>query len=445
MNRLPIRLRLTAVFVAVMGVVLLIIGLFLYFRTEHDLDDAINAALRSRQSALRSFTATLPAGWPSAIPAGEAFAQLLTTDGRVIDSHPSSARPVLTPAETARAARSVVSIERHEHSRYLAGPARLGGKGIVAVAGTSLADRERALEGLGGALLIGLPLALLLAAGIAYGVAGAALTPVEAIRRRAETIIRADPGAQVPVPETEDEVRRLARTLNDMLERLARAAAHERSFVANASHELRTPLAALKAELELALRHAASADELRSAMRRCQADTDRLITLADDLLVLARADDAPEPPRELTDIDDLLNDVAGQVRGTPAVQGRDVTVRPSGLTAALDPISVARAVRNLVDNAVLHGRGRIVLGATPLEDGDGVVIAVCDEGRLADPELVVRAFDRFYRGQDAGDRPGSGLGLALVQAVAIDHGGSAHLGPDEDGGTRATIVLRSGS
>jgi hypothetical protein len=167
MTRLPIRLRLTAVFVAVMGAVLLIIGLFLYFRTEHDLDDSIDAALRARQSALRSFSGTVRSAPRNAIAPGERFAQLLSLDGRVVESRPSTSKPVLTRLETVRAARAITTIERHEHSRFLAGPARLRGRRVVVVAGTSLADRERALEGLAGALLVGLPLALLLAAGIA--------------------------------------------------------------------------------------------------------------------------------------------------------------------------------------------------------------------------------------------------------------------------------------
>jgi two-component system OmpR family sensor kinase len=441
MSRLPIRQRLTAVFVVVMGAVLVIIGLFLYYRTEHNLDDSINAALRSRQGALRGYAGSVRSHAARSIPAGESFAQLLTVDGRVIDSRPATTRAVVTPAETRRAARGITSVERHERSRFLAGPARLRGRPVVVVAGTSLADRERALEGLGGALLIGLPLALLLAAGIAYATAAAALAPVEDIRKRAETVIRAEPDARVPVPETDDEIRRLAQTLNDMLQRLARAAAHERSFVANASHELRTPLAALQTEIELALRHAGSAAELRAGLERSRGDTQRLIAMANDLLVLARADDGPDAVRELTDLDDLLGDVAEQVRHDAAAQGRAVSVRPSGLSLELDSVAVSRAVRNLADNAIVHGRGSITLSADLRDGGENVAIAVLDEGRLTDPDISRHAFDRFFRGRDATGRPGTGLGLALVQAVASDHGGTANLEPDPSGGSRASLVL----
>ncbi|MBA2517029.1 MAG: HAMP domain-containing histidine kinase [Solirubrobacterales bacterium] len=441
MSRLPIRLRLTAVFVVVMGAVLLVIGSFLYFSTEHDLDDSINAALRSRQSALKSFAATVSSGSHVVIPSGERFAQLLGGDGSVLESRPSTSRAVLSPAETARAMRAVIRVERYEHFRFVAGPADLGGRRVVVVAGASLADRERALEGLGGALLVGLPLALLLAAGIAYATAAGALAPVEAIRKRAETIIRADPSSRVPMPETEDEVRRLARTLNDMLQRLARASAHERSFVANASHELRTPLAALRVEIELALRHATSTDELRAALERCQGDTHRLIALANDLLVLARADDGPQAVRKVTDVDDLLADVIARARHEAWVQQRAISLRPSGLSVAVDPVAVSRAISNLVDNALVHGRGQVTLGADPDRRGDGVVIWVRDEGEFEDPEIVDQAFDRFYRGRKASGRPGAGLGLALVKEIAAAHDGAAHLESTSDGETRASIEL----
>jgi two-component system OmpR family sensor kinase len=245
----------------------------------------------------------------------------------------------------------------------------------------------------------------------------------------------------VPVPETEDEIRRLAKTLNDMLQRLARAAAHERSFVANASHELRTPLTALRAEIELALRHAGSPDEMRAAMERCQEDTHRLIALANDLLVLARADDGPETALEVADLDDLLTAVAGRSRHEAEAQGRELSVRPSGLSVAIDPVAVSRAVQNLVDNALIHGRGSVTLGADLDAQGDTVELWVSDEGELEDAAIAEQAFDRFYRGRQAADRPGAGLGLALVQVVAAGHEGTAQLESTATGGTRASIVL----
>ena len=445
MSRLPIRLRLTGVFVVVMGVVLLVVGYFLYVHTRHVLDHSINAELRTRQSALRSYVASVDHGPTGGIPTGQfaqqgEYAQVISPHGRVIASSPPGEDSMLTASEVVRASRRTTVITRDEALRFRAGPASFSGKPVVVVAGDSLVFRERALGGLRNSLLLGLPLALLVAGGIAYAIAGRALGAVEAIRRRAETIVRADPDARVPVPKPEDEVRRLARTLNDMLQRLAGAAVQERAFAANASHELRTPLTALSGELELALKHGSTLEQLQAALRRCQQDTHRLIALADGLLLLARSDDGPLAARELTPVDDLLAGVAHQAQGEAQAQGRAVSVDPGGVVAAVDPLALTRAVRNLVENALIHGRGDITLAAE--RDPAGcVVVSVCDDGRIEDPELPAHAFDRFYRGRDAAHRPGAGLGLALVEAVAIQHGGSAHLGTGPDGRTRARLVL----
>src|SRR5207253_127638 len=129
------------------------------------------------------------------------------------------------------------------------------------------------------------------------GVAAAALRPVEAMRRRAATISAADVGARLPLPQAEDEVRRLGDTLNAMLARLERALTRERSFVSDASHELRTPIAILKGELELVLDDAATRDELQAAVRSAAEETDRLAQLAEDLLVLAQSDQGSLPVR----------------------------------------------------------------------------------------------------------------------------------------------------
>src|SRR5262249_51511614 len=143
--------------------------------------------------------------------------------------------------------------------------------------------------------LIAGPVALLLASLAGYLLAGVALRPVEAMRRRAAEISAETPGERLPVPATSDELERLGETLNEMLERLEDALRREREFVADAGHELRTPLALLRTELELALRHAESPDELRAAVRRSAAEVDRLAQLSEDLLLLARTEHGELP------------------------------------------------------------------------------------------------------------------------------------------------------
>jgi signal transduction histidine kinase len=443
-SRLPIRARLTLVFVVVMALVLVVTGTFLFYRTKHSIDGSIEQSLRARQGAARAFAQDGGAG-RLRIPPGERFAQLLTPSGAVLLSRPAASPALLTPAQAAEAATGLRVFERSERDRYLAGPARVRQRRIVVVVGASLRDHEKALEGLGGALLVGGPLALLLAAAIAYLTAAGALGPVEAMRRRAATISTADPTALLPVPGVDDEVRRLSITLNAMLARIARSAEHERRFVADASHELRTPLAALKAELELAERHAGSEAELREAVARSRVDVERLIGLTNGLLELAGADEGGGMRLQPVAVDELLTAVVDAVGHRDEVAGgdREIVVTPSGLTVGADPVALRRALANLLENALVHGAGTITTGAGrgPGPGGGGVRIWVADEGRLHPSVADGRAFARFARGTDTATRPGAGLGLALVRSIARAHGGTVELEEPPDGGVRAVLWL----
>jgi signal transduction histidine kinase len=422
-----------------MAGVLGIIGAFLYYRTKHNLDDSIAQSLSARQGAARAYAQSAGPG-SSAIPPGERFAQVLTTSGRVIASRPDGARAMLSPRQAEIAARGLHVFEQHERNRYLAGPARIRGRRTIVVAGASLADHEKALEGLGGALLIGGPLALVLAAAIGYATAASALRPVEEMRRRAATIGRADPSTLLPVPAVDDELKRLGLTLNEMLGRIGQAAEHERRFIANASHELRTPLAALQAELEIAERHPSSAEHLRAAIARAREDVTRLIALSNGLLDLAAADD--DVLRfERVDVDDLLQVIAGDLRHRMSGGQRAIVVRPSGLTVTADESALRRALSNLAENAVVHGAGDITIGADVIADRACVELWVHDHGGLSPSLHEEEAFERFARGSDAIGRPGAGLGLALVRTVAEAHGGAAALGSDPAGGVRAAVRL----
>src|SRR5439155_14431380 len=210
-------------------------------------------------------------------------AQILRADGSVAESTPSGLPPSLSRAQI----RAVSAGARRWHSgsirgldgnwRTLAVPSNVGGHAGVAVIGRSLEQRDEALDRLVDEFLIGGPAVLLLAILAGYGVAAAALRPVEAMRRRAAAITASTAGRRLPVPPTRDELALLAETLNDMLTRLEAALEHERRFVDDASHELRTPLALLKTELELALRHPRSRDELEQTLRSAAEDTDRLV------------------------------------------------------------------------------------------------------------------------------------------------------------------------
>ncbi len=394
MSRLPIRVRLTLAFALAMAVVLAAMGAFLYVRLGEALNENINDSLESRLNEIGS--AVHDKRPLIEVRAEETFA-------RVLD--PDDPGTLLTRAELSRIKpRQVLRVE-HDGVRLWA--ARSEGK--VIVAGASLEDRDEALHELLTQLLVGGPIALLLASFLGYGLARAALRPVESIRAEAASISGEQPVRRLPVPR-----------------------ARERRFVADASHELRTPLALLKAELELAGREGRSAEDLARAVSSAAEEVDRLIRLAEDLLVLARLDEDRLPLHaEPLDLGELLADAA---------RGREVTVRASeGVTLQADRLRLEQALGNMIENALTHGGGPVELGATV--DGDRVKLVVRDEGPGFPPELLEHAFERFSRAGTARSRGQAGLGLAIVDSVAKAHGGRAGAANRPRGGAEVWIEL----
>lgn len=420
MNALPIRLRLTLAFAVVMAVVLTLLGAFLYVRLQQSLDERIADDLESRSAAL---AAALRAGDevgaldPGLLRSDEGVVQVIGADGASL--FPSD-DPVLTAAELERARRGRLRMER-EGLRVRAEPV----DDSVVVVGESLEDRDEALTALLTQLLIALPLALLVASFIGYLVAGAALRPVESMRRRAAGITSDSPERRLPLPRAHDEIHRLGETLNEMLERLDAGLARERRFVADASHELRTPLSLLQTELELALRRPRSRDEQQRALRSAAEEVDRLVRLAGDLLVLARADDGKLPlSLDRHVVREVFDAVAGRFDSRARAAGRslEVDASPEWVISG-DRLRIEQALGNLVDNALRHGAGTIRLEAKL--EGDWLEVAVSDEGAGFPAAFLPHAFERFSRAEVARSSGGAGLGLAIAEAVARAHGGGA--------------------
>jgi signal transduction histidine kinase len=230
-----------------------------------------------------------------------------------------------------------------------------------------------------------------------------------------------------------------------MLDRLDAGLARERRFVADASHELRTPLATLRTELELAMRRPRSVEELEAALRSAGEEVERLVRLAEDLLVLARADDGRLLLRvERHDVRGLLDAVAGRNDTRASAAGR--TLEVSGLqeqVLAGDRLRLEQALGNLVDNALRYGEGTVRLEART-EDG-WLVLSVSDRGEGFPPEFLPYAFERFSRADVARTGGGVGLGLAIVDAIARAHGGSARAANRAEGGAEVTIVIPADS
>jgi signal transduction histidine kinase len=445
----------TLAFAGVMAVVLAVIGIVLYLRTEAHLDETMNQGLRSRAGDVSALIQRTDGGLAAPgrsvlVERGESFAQILDTGGTVLDGSPKLRdQPLLSPARLARAANRTLIFTRpnpfepDEPARVLATPVTARDQRLVVVVGAGADDRNSQLASL--ALLLGIsgPIALLLASLAGYGVASAALRPVEAMRRKADEITEEDPGERLPVGSADDEITRLGTTLNGMLARLERAVDRERAFVADASHELRTPLAILKTEIELALRGERSAAELRDALQSASEETDRLAELAEALLVIARADGGRLAlTTSPVDVAQLLDAVSVRFGSRVRASGRTLVVDVDGVaktTLTADRRRLEQALDNLVENALRHGKGAIHLQTTA-HDGT-IELHVRDEGPGFPPEFIAEAFERFTRADHARARGGSGLGLSIVQMIARAHGGEARATNDPDGGARVTIEL----
>jgi two-component system, OmpR family, sensor kinase len=436
-----------------MTVVLAAIAIVVYLLFAHQLDATINQGLRSRAgdvSALiqRPDSALDAPGRSALVDRGESFAQILDARGAVLDGSPTlQSASLLSPQQLARATHETLiftrpnPFEAGEPARLLATPVSARGRRLVVVVGAGADDRNSQLASLALLLAIGGPVSLLLASLAGYGVASAALRPVDAMRRKADEITEDDPGERLPVGTATDEITRLGTTLNGMLARLERAVERERAFVADASHELRTPLAILKTEIELALRRGRSDDELRDALRSAAEETDRLAELAEALLVIARADGSRLPlATTRVDTRELLDGVGVRFDARVRASGRRLVVdRAPRAHLTADPRRLEQALDNLVANALNHGGGSIHLASTA-RDGT-IELHVRDEGPGFPPEFMGRAFERFARADHSRARGGSGLGLSIVQMIARAHGGEARVANDPDGGARVSIVL----
>ena len=285
---------------------------------------------------------------------------------------------------------------------------------LTVVAASPLDEVNRSLDAVRRSLRYGLPMVVLLLGAVAWFVTGRALHPVEAMRAEADAITHSTLHRRVPEPAAVDEVGRLARTLNAMLDRLESSAERQRRFVADASHELRTPVATLRAELEVALR-AGDAAALRRGVEGALAEEARLEALLADLLLLASVEDAPLAIVDQVDLAAVAVAEAERPRAVP------ITVAVAG--AAVVPGSrraIERVVTNLLDNAARHARSAVTVtvdGGQLVVDDDGPGIAE------ADRERVFERFTRLDEGRTR-DEGGSGLGLSIVRAVVDAHGGA---------------------
>jgi two-component system, OmpR family, sensor kinase len=458
MSRLPIRWKLTMAFALASTIVLAAVGVFLYARLRADLDNTIERDLRMRADHLsglltRSQLSELPTTQAEELESDETIAQILTPAGRIVAANGYPDVRLLTPDQLQAAASGAILVDRpgdarlDESLRIFAAPVHAPGDDFIVLVTDSLDERAQTLASTLGVEIVGLGAALVASCGIGYLVAGLALRPVEELRQRAAAISGDDlvDAERMPLPISPigDEIGRLGRTLNDMLERIGRAQAaqrdaleQQRRFLADASHQLRTPLAIIKAEVELAQSQATEGDDLRTTMASIGEETDRLSGLTEELLLLAAADEQRlSLNRESVNLRDLLNDVAERGRGRGQLEGRTIAVHSDDTMISVDRKRLEYALGNVMDNALTHGAGNVEFIGR--RDGDAVEIAVRDHGAGFADNYLAHPFERFAPTASTGR--GTGLGLAIVQAITEAHGGAVSLANDH--GAAVTLSL----
>ena len=460
MSALSIRTRLTLWYSGLLLVILAAIGALSYSWLRRTVHQDLDASLLAVARAIRDTGAPdRPEREVEALlremlgpELYDKFFRLLDPEGRphTSGSPPrGDALPLSGPAR-ARAVRGESTLETvagpgAEPLRVFTMPiVRDGRVADIVQVGTSVRRAEAVLDRYLHTLLVLIPLGVGLAALGGAVIARIALRPVDEMTRTARRITAEDLSRRVERPGTGDEMERLALTLNGMLARLEAAFTQTRRFAADAAHELRTPLAALRGGIEVALRAERTPEEYRRVLASSLEEVERLIRLAEDLLLLSRSSAGPDVTRAPVDLEPLLLDVFDV--GARLGQGAGVSVRTDAMASATvrgDATALRRALLNLIENAIKYTPpgGKVELGLTT---GDGLaVITVSDTGIGLDPADADRIFEPFVRldAARARDTGGAGLGLAIARSIAVAHGGTLTVESRPGAGSRFVLRL----
>jgi signal transduction histidine kinase len=427
-----IRFRITAIATVAVVLVLLATAVALVIAQRRLLTENLDESLSRRADDLAAAVAAGQLPNTPVVPTDDdTLFQVVGPDGMVLaasrnmEGEPALAEPSSDSVETIRTVGGLPA----DDGAFRLLTRRLDtadGPVVVHVAG-AMDDIDEAVGILGVSLAIAIPAVAALLAALVWWLVGRTLRPVEAIRTEVTRIGGTELHRRVPQPDGDDEIARLAGTMNAMLDRVEHAAARQQRFVADASHELRSPLTRIRSELEVDLAHPDRADPL-ATHRSVLIETVGLQRLVENLLHLARSDaGALTGRREAVDLDD----------------GR-VTVDTSGLSAAQvigDRDQLTRAIRNLTDNAARHAATTVQLALS--ENGEQAVLAVTDDGPGIPHDQRERVFERFTRLDEAraASSGGTGLGLSITRDIVERHGGTVTIDVDHHPGTRFVVTL----
>jgi two-component system OmpR family sensor kinase len=455
-----VRARLTLWYTAVVAVVLIAFSIISYVVLARAIRAATDASLAD---TAREFAATVAAGRSNAVSGSDVHLDfrysdralaILDTAGTVI----ASSHTVLAPGEQRQMARAVRSGARgfttleggpeSDGLRLFLLPVEVLGQRYVIAAAQSLDEQADRLESAQRAVALGIPLALLLAAGGGYLLARKALAPVAAMSLKARQIGAETLAERIPAANERDELGLLAVTLNELLERLQRSFDSQRRFMAEASHELRTPVAIIQGEADVTLsRPDRTAAEYRESMEIIRKSALKLTRIVENLFLLARTDAGAYPIRKARFyLDELIADCVRSLRNIAAMH--DVTLEQSSdpdLVVVADEELLSRMLLNLIDNALKFtpAGGKVSICTTAA--GDVYSIRVSDTGGGIPAGDRARIFDRFFRVARPKHAPtGAGLGLPIARWIAEAHGGSLVLERSDASGSTFHVTLRAG-
>lgn len=441
-----LRFRLTAVATVVVAAVLAGTALALVELQRWQLLENLDASLEQRSETIAGLVADDPSATPLVTDDDDRAVQLVDASGIVLAASANlrGFQPLPNPlGGTDRtehlATREDLPLEDHAYRVLTTAVTTADGPAVLHVAETT-DDMNDAIRLLSTALVVSIPTIIVVLAGLMWWLTGRTLKPVDQIRAEVDAINDADSTQRLQAPRRDDEIGRLADTMNRMLDRLHDAAERQRRFVGDAAHELRTPLTRIRTNLDVDLGQPENAD-LTATAHEVRQETIGLQRLIDDLLHLARSDAGQAARhRQAVDLDDIvMEEIREQRDATPAI-----TIDAQGVSAAslvANPEHLARAVRNLLTNAAQHADTMV---AVELREADQqVVLAVTDDGPGVPVAHRDRIFERFARVDDARTRGdgGTGLGLAITKDIVNAHGGTIHYDSDHTEGARFVIMI----
>ena len=456
---MTIRARLALLFTV--STLILVVGGTIFFgsRLRAGLDNGLDGRLYSKADTIATQVSALRDKPPDITKlklssADGIVAQILTTNGRVLKATRGLTSPLLSVDDLGELGHGTLNIDGtakvlsdgdtvNEAVRVYARP--LLQLRLIIVVAINREQTDKAVASATHQLLVWSAVALLLAGPAAWLLTRAALAPVERIRREFARLDLSESDRLVTVPRTKDEIGRLAETFNRSLLRLRAFIQREQDFVADAGHELRTPLTVLKGEFELAQRPGRTVEQLNTTISVAAEETDRLIKLAEDLLLLAR-DEKSAAPRVLScDLGALIRQAAAEVATANAQSEVGISFAgPPSLEIVADPDRIRRAIANVLANAFRYSPEHGTVLVTTRTSGNTVVVSVRDDGPGFHQAVLPVAFERFTRAAetasgDAGHGVSNGLGLAIVRSAMRAHRGTAEAQNRPEGGALVTL------